>query len=72
MKRLYLISILIGLVTIVANSQDSIVSIPDPAFLNALIGEGIDTNKDGLISYAEAEAVTNLDVSSKRGGGSNN
>ena len=43
-----------------------IVSIPDPAFLSALINEGIDTNGDSLISYAEAEAVDTLDVQGDR------
>jgi Leucine-rich repeat (LRR) protein len=38
------------------------VNIPDTAFLHALIDEGIDTNGDSLISYAEAEALTSLNV----------
>ena len=38
------------------------VNIPDDAFLNALIEEGVDTNGDGIISHAEAEAVISLDV----------
>lgn len=42
--------------------NDTIVSIPDTAFLNALIDEGVDANMDGKISYAEAEAVTELNV----------
>ena len=33
------------------------VNIPDGVFLNALIERGVDTNGDGLISYAEAEAI---------------
>jgi hypothetical protein len=37
-------------------------NIPDDAFLNALIEEGVDTNGDGIISPAEAEAVISLDV----------
>jgi len=65
MKRICLISILLGLGVISANSQDSIVSIPDSAFLKALIDNGVDTNGDGLISYAEAEEVISLDVSYK-------
>ncbi|MFC2089632.1 T9SS type A sorting domain-containing protein [Bacteroidota bacterium] len=36
--------------------------IPDTAFLAALIEVGVDSNEDGLISFVEAEAVTNLDV----------
>jgi len=41
------------------------VTIPDNNFLNALIELGIDTNGDGIISPAEAEVVTSLNV---RGG----
>jgi Leucine-rich repeat (LRR) protein len=43
----------------------NIVGIPNTAFLNALIDEGVDTNGDKLINYVEAEAITYLDVSSK-------
>ena len=39
------------------------VTIPDDNFLNALIELGVDTNGDGIISPAEAEAITFLDVS---------
>ena len=42
-----------------------IVSIPDTAFLYALIDEGVDINGDSLISYAEAEDVIILDVSGR-------
>jgi len=38
------------------------VSIPDTAFLYALIDEGVDTNGDSLISYAEAEIKDSLNV----------
>ncbi len=41
------------------------VEIPDTAFLYALIEEGVDTNGDSLISYAEAEAKTTLQVSGR-------
>ena len=41
------------------------VNIPDNAFLNALIEEGVDNNGDGLISFEEAEVITYLDVSDK-------
>ena len=44
-------------------SQDSIVSIPDTAFLYTLIDKGVDTNGDSLISYTEAAATISLDVS---------
>jgi Leucine-rich repeat (LRR) protein len=46
-------------------NNDSIVFIPDTAFLYALIEEGVDTNGDSLISYEEAEAVTSLRVIEK-------
>ncbi|MFH0758179.1 MAG: pre-peptidase C-terminal domain-containing protein [Bacteroidota bacterium] len=36
------------------------VYIPDQEFLNALIEKGVDSNRDNLISYVEAEAVTSL------------
>ena len=39
------------------------VYIPDNAFLDALIDEGVDTDGNGMISYTEAEAITSLDVS---------
>ena len=39
------------------------VNIPDDAFLNALIELGVDTNGDGIVSPAEAEVITYLDVS---------
>lgn len=38
------------------------VEIPDTAFLHALIEDGVDTDEDGKISYAEAEAVTHISV----------
>jgi Leucine-rich repeat (LRR) protein len=38
------------------------IDIPDDAFLTALIEEGVDTNGDRLISYAEAEVIISLDV----------
>lgn len=41
------------------------VNIPDANFLAALIEEGVDTNEDGQISYAEAEAINSLNVSGK-------
>ncbi|UCH14125.1 MAG: hypothetical protein JSV22_13605, partial [Bacteroidales bacterium] len=44
---------------------DPWVEIPDTAFLHALIEEGVDANEDSLISYAEAEAITNLNVNEK-------
>jgi hypothetical protein len=41
------------------------INIPDANFLNALIGQGVDANDDGMISYTEAEAVTDLNVGGK-------
>ena len=59
MKALIL-SMLVLTIAFFSNAQN--VTIPDTAFLYALIDEGVDTNGDSLISYAEAEAVTSLDV----------
>ncbi len=56
MKRIGLTLIAILLAAFQVFSQT--VTIPDTAFLNALIEEGVDTNGDSLISYAEAEAVS--------------
>jgi Leucine-rich repeat (LRR) protein len=42
---------------------DSIVYIPDTSFLYALIEEGVDSDRDSLISFGEAEVVTYLDLS---------
>jgi hypothetical protein len=41
----------------------SIVTIPDNNFLNALIGQGVDKNSDGIISSDEAAQVHSLNVS---------
>ena len=60
MKRIGLILIAIHLMAFPMFSQT--VSIPDTAFLYALIDEGVDTNGDSLISYSEAEAITSLDL----------
>jgi hypothetical protein len=43
----------------------NIVTIPDTAFLYALIDEGVDTDGDSLICYGEAEVIQNLDVSDR-------
>ena len=42
--------------------NDTIVIIPDTAFMNALLKAGVDRNGDGLISTREAEAVHSLDI----------
>lgn len=39
------------------------VNIPDPHLLSALIQKGVDTDANGKISVAEAEAVTKLNIS---------
>lgn len=42
------------------------ITIPDKNFLKALVKLGVDTNGDSIISPAEAEKITYLDVSGKR------
>ena len=42
---------------------DSLVFIPDTAFLISLIKCGVDTDGDSIIDFCEAEAITYLDVS---------
>ena len=54
--------IILALLLMVFPLFSQTVSIPDEAFLFALIEKGVDTDRDGLISYAEAEAVTTLDI----------
>ncbi len=44
------------------NEPRTKVEIPDPAFLAALIGMGVDTNGDREICPCEAEQITHLDV----------
>jgi hypothetical protein len=63
MNRIGLISILLGLGIANTYSQDSIVTIPDTAFLHALIEEGVDKTGDSLISYSEAWKVNYLNIS---------
>ncbi len=46
--------------TVVLTISHYFVAIPDPAFLHALVEEGVDINGDGMISYTEAEAVKEL------------
>jgi Leucine-rich repeat (LRR) protein len=61
MKRIGLILGVMVLTTFPLFSQ--YVTIPDSAFLYALIGEGVDTDGDSLISINEAEAVNGLYIS---------
>jgi Leucine-rich repeat (LRR) protein len=53
------------MLTITSVSIAQNVKIPDANFKNALIEAGVDTSGDGEISYAEAEAVTNLSIRRK-------
>ncbi len=62
MKTLILWMMLLT-IALVTNAQN--VNIPDANFKNALISAGVDTSGDGEISYAEAEAIKNLNVSEK-------
>ena len=59
---LFLFTIFFGSGIRKAHSQDSIVNIPDADFLAALIEVGVDTDEDGKISYAEAEAIIKMKV----------
>lgn len=43
-------------------SPDEIVNIPDTSFRTALIEQGVDQNKDGIITYKEAEEVLTIDL----------
>jgi hypothetical protein len=62
MKTLIL-SLLVLTLAFISNAQ--YVNIPDAHFESALISAGVDINDDGYISYAEAEAITELDVRGK-------
>jgi len=42
------------------STEEEIVNVPDSAFLDGLIADGVDKNGDGLISYQEAEATEAL------------
>ncbi|WP_040247160.1 T9SS type A sorting domain-containing protein [Psychroserpens mesophilus] len=59
MKLLYAL-LLVLTVSFTSNAQ--IIDIPDANFKNALISIGVDTNSDGEISIAEAEATTYMAV----------
>lgn len=45
-------------------SGDDIINIVDPSFLQVLINDGVDTNKDGKISVNEMEILQSLNVRS--------
>jgi Leucine-rich repeat (LRR) protein len=44
-------------------TEQEVVKIPDNAFLDALIEQGVDSDADGEISEAEAEAISYLNIS---------
>ena len=62
-----ILNTLLFLMTVVILSQcekeNPQVTIPNNNFLNALIKLGVDTNGDGIISPAEVEVITSLNVS---------
>ena len=62
-----ILNTLLFLMTVVILSQcekgNLQVTIPNNNFLNALIKLGVDTNGDGIISPAEVEVITSLNVS---------
>ena len=62
--RVFVVIISLALLFTQCDKDDPInsVDIPDDAFLNALIEEGVDTNGDSLISSAEAAEVTSLEI----------
>lgn len=54
-----------GFALLLNGMQAQIVNIPDANFKSTLIGLGVDTNGDGQIQVSEAEAVTNLYMTSR-------
>ncbi|WP_204344171.1 T9SS type A sorting domain-containing protein [Psychroserpens algicola] len=60
MKLLYALLVVLS-VSFTSNAQ--IIDIPDANFKNALISIGVDTNSDGEISIAEAEATIYMAIS---------
>jgi hypothetical protein len=65
LKSLFLVLTVVLLGQCDRDEQNPQINIPDDNFLNALIERGVDTNGDSLISNAEAEAITYLNVSGK-------
>jgi hypothetical protein len=60
-RKIPVLIILIGLFAGCDNSaEEEIVLIPDSAFLNGLVADGVDKNGDDQISYPEAEATETL------------
>ena len=54
MKKVLLV-LFVSYIGLTSYSQNETVAIPDVNFLNALIEEGVDSNKDGIIQKNEAE-----------------
>jgi len=62
-RLLYLLILLSGLLKACEKTvQETPVEIPDKGFLDALISSGVDTDKDGRISYEEAESTEALTI----------
>jgi Leucine-rich repeat (LRR) protein len=65
-EKLFLPSALLVLLTQCEKEPEPInISVPDDAFLNALIELGVDANGDGMICTCEAEKITSLDINSR-------
>src|SRR5688572_17422779 len=62
-RLIVIVMILILLIRCEKEEQSPKIDIPDNNFLKALIKQGVDTNGDSFIGYAEAEAIMYLDVS---------
>lgn len=62
-STLFFCGVLFVAMNLTGYSQE--VNIPDNNFKAALLASGVDTSGNGEISYAEADAVTTIDVNSK-------
>ena len=56
---------LLSLFTFSCEDKPEEINIVDKNFLEALIEQGVDTNADGMISSAEAQAVSSLELNEK-------
>ncbi len=61
MYKVLLLAIMVALLC-TCKKEDSGLEFPDVTFLGVLIREGVDKDRDGEISFAEAEAVRSLDI----------